>query len=101
MSMLLNILYYDQTSEAKKTNSASLSLGPFYITPEQVCLIIFVCIKLFIHIQIGIGVIVELFSFVPSLLLIQLFRRIRPRQSHQQHSSLGQIFYGLKQQPIL
>jgi hypothetical protein len=34
-SMLLNILYYDQTQDSSTTNS-SLSLGPLYITPEQV-----------------------------------------------------------------
>ena len=39
-SMLLNILYYDQAEEAKanNSNSMSLSLGPLYITPEQVIL---------------------------------------------------------------
>ena len=38
--MLLNILYYDQTQEAKANdlNKAALYLGPLHITPEQVCL---------------------------------------------------------------
>lgn len=43
-AMLLNILYYDQAAEAKTNTkaSASLSLGPLYITPEQVSLFDFV-----------------------------------------------------------
>src|SRR5690349_24920742 len=37
-AMLLNILYYDQANEAKSTTTTgSLSFGPLYITPEQVC----------------------------------------------------------------
>ena len=38
VSMLLNILYYDQMQQAKSidTSQTSLSLGPLYITPEQV-----------------------------------------------------------------
>ena len=68
-SMLLNILYYDQAHDAENTvGTNSLSFGPLHISPEQ----------------IGIGVIVELLSFVPSLLLVQAFRRIRPRFSLQQ-----------------
>jgi hypothetical protein len=39
--MLLNILYYDQANDAKATNATgSLTFGPLYITPEQVCLIL-------------------------------------------------------------
>ena len=43
-AMLLNILYYDQAAEAKAntTSGGSLSLGPLYITPEQVCLFDFI-----------------------------------------------------------
>jgi hypothetical protein len=38
-SMLLNILYYDQTNEAQSNQTtASLSFGPLHITPEQVIL---------------------------------------------------------------
>ena len=36
-SMLLNILYYDQKTDSTST-SGSLSFGPLYITPEQVCI---------------------------------------------------------------
>ena len=39
LSMLLNIIYYDQSIEAKSSNenqSFSLTIGSFYITPEQV-----------------------------------------------------------------
>lgn len=34
-SMLLNILYYDQINEAKAKTS-HVSVGPLYVTPEQV-----------------------------------------------------------------
>ncbi|CAF1401522.1 unnamed protein product [Adineta steineri] len=65
-AMLLNILYYDQTNETKTNQtSGSLSFGPLYISSQQ----------------ISIGIIVEILSFVPSLLLVQFFRRILPRQS--------------------
>jgi hypothetical protein len=39
-SMLLSIMYYDLSAEAKVTNKTepnSLSFGPLYISPEQVC----------------------------------------------------------------
>ncbi|CAF1454324.1 unnamed protein product [Rotaria sp. Silwood1] len=84
-AMLLNILYYDQANEAKTTKtSGSLSLGPLYITPQQ----------------ISIGIIVELLSLVPTLLLIQLFRRTSSRRSFQQASPLREALYKLKQQPM-
>ncbi|CAF1595374.1 unnamed protein product, partial [Adineta steineri] len=59
--------YYDLSAEAKSTNnteSNGLSIGPLYIAPQQ----------------IGIGIMVELFSLVPSIFIVQFFRRIRPRQ---------------------
>ena len=62
-SMLLNIMYYDLVAESK-TATGGLILGPFMITPQQ----------------IGIGFMVQLFSLVPSLLIVQFFRRIRPRK---------------------
>ncbi|CAF3596750.1 unnamed protein product [Rotaria sp. Silwood1] len=84
-AMLLNILYYDQANEAKTTKTTgSLSLGPLYITPQQ----------------ISIGIIVELLSLVPTLLLIQLFRRTSSRRSFQQASPLREALYKLKQQPM-
>ncbi|CAF1336506.1 unnamed protein product [Adineta steineri] len=65
-AMLLNILYYDQTNETNiNQTDGSLSFGPFYISSQQ----------------ISIGIIVEILSFFPSLLLVQFFRRILPRQS--------------------
>jgi len=45
-------------------------------------------------IQIGIGIIAELLSFLPSLLLVQFFRRIRSRQ--QSFSPLHQTLYRIK-----
>jgi hypothetical protein len=47
--------------------------------------------------QIVIGVIVEIFTFIPSLLLVQLFRRTLSRQSS---APLREILYKLKQQSI-
>ncbi|CAF4420616.1 unnamed protein product, partial [Adineta steineri] len=49
---------------------------------------------------IGIGVIVEILVFVPSLLLIQFFRRIRSRHNQKQVSALHQAIFKLKQLPI-
>lgn len=61
-------MYYDLSNEAQFNNSTSeavsISLGPFYISGRQIL----------------IGVIVELFALIPSLVLVQLFRRIRSRQ---------------------
>lgn len=37
-AMFLNILYYGQTQDSEgSTNSTSLTFGPLYITPQQVC----------------------------------------------------------------
>ncbi|CAF4459945.1 unnamed protein product [Rotaria sp. Silwood2] len=80
ISMLLNIMYYDLSTEAKssnKTEGSSLSIGPLHITPEQ----------------IGIGIMVELLSLIPSLLIVQFFRRIRTRQ---QISPIYQTLYSIK-----
>jgi hypothetical protein len=44
-------------------------------------------------------VIVELLAFVPSLLLVQFFRRIQSRRCQQQPSTLRQVLYSIKQQP--
>ncbi len=78
ISMFLNIMYYDQTSEETSNNStASLSLGPVYISSEQII----------------IGIIVELLSLFPSLLIVQLFQRLRPRQ--QSLSPLQQALINL------
>ncbi|CAF3980133.1 unnamed protein product [Rotaria sp. Silwood2] len=80
ISMLLNIMYYDLSTEAKssnKTEGSSLSIGPLHITPEQ----------------IGIGIMVELLSLIPSLLIVQFFRRIRTRQ---QISPIYETLYSIK-----
>ncbi|CAF4055957.1 unnamed protein product [Adineta steineri] len=79
-SMLINIMYYDLSNAVKassETHSGALSIGPFYIAPQQ----------------IGIGIMVELFTLVPSLLVVQLFRRIRPRQ---QVSRLREAIYKIQ-----
>ncbi|CAF1390512.1 unnamed protein product, partial [Adineta ricciae] len=80
ISMLLNIMYYDLSNEAKSTNTTQingLAIGPLYITPQQ----------------IAIGVMVELLTLVPSLFIVQFFRRIRSRQ---QISPLQQTLYKIK-----
>ncbi|UJR16871.1 hypothetical protein I4U23_003769 [Adineta vaga] len=81
VSMFLNIMYYDLSNETETNNSTSttkLAFGSLYITREQ----------------IGIGIIVEVFALIPSLLLVQLFRRLQPRR--KQHSPLRQALYKIK-----
>ncbi|UJR18699.1 hypothetical protein I4U23_005606 [Adineta vaga] len=78
IAMFLNIMYYDLSNEVKSTKTISLSFGSLYITPQQII----------------IGVIVELFALIPSLLLVQLFRRLRPRQKQQ--SPIRQALYKVK-----
>ncbi|CAF0948943.1 unnamed protein product [Adineta ricciae] len=78
VSMFLNIMYYDLTNEAKTNtamNSVGIRIGSFSLTFEQVI----------------IGIIVELMALVPSLLLVQLFRRLRPRRN--QMSPLREALY--------
>lgn len=75
-------MYYDLSNEAQLKNftgkTVNFSLGPFYISTQQIL----------------IGVIVELFASIPSLLLVQLFRRTR---SHQKPiSSLQTALYKIK-----
>ncbi|CAF4325140.1 unnamed protein product, partial [Adineta steineri] len=79
-SMLINIMYYDLSKEAKassKTHSGALSIGPFYIAPQQ----------------IGIGIMVEFFTLISSFLIVQFFRRIRSRQHI---SRLHEALYKIK-----
>ena len=48
-SMLLNIMYYGLSAQAKSLSHSkgnSLSLGPFYISAEQVCFLSFDCLIL-------------------------------------------------------
>ena len=82
-AMLLNILYYDQMNEVKANAQSSLVFGPIYLSREQ----------------ISIGVIVEVLSFLPSILLVQFFRRIQSRRSQKQLSPLQQAISQIKQQP--
>ncbi|CAF1645338.1 unnamed protein product, partial [Adineta ricciae] len=77
-AMLMNIMYYDLSKQAQNTNqSFLLTMGPLYITPQQ----------------IGIGIMMEFFTFIPSILIVQFFRRIRPRQ---QISPLQQTLMKIK-----
>ena len=67
VSMFFNIMYYDLSNQAKSSNSTentSLALGPVYLSAQQIV----------------IGIIVEVLALIPSLLLVQIFRRIRPRR---------------------
>jgi len=94
-------MYYDQTEQSNTTDG--LSLGPIYITREQVCEDFLFFLRSFDnYFQIGIGIIVEMISFVPSILLVQLFRRIRQRRSHQyQGSPLRQALEKMTQQQLV
>ena len=68
ISMFLNIMYYDLSNETKMANStvkAGLSLGPIYLSSQQIV----------------VGIVVELFALIPSLLIVQLFRRIHSRRA--------------------
>ena len=91
ISMFLNIMYYDLSNEPKisnSTNTNSLSLGPVYLSSQQII----------------IGIIMELFALIPSLLLVQIFRRLRPRRKAisplreglRQIRSTIKMFVGLK-----
>lgn len=56
---------------------------------------------LFSVFQISIGVIVEILSFLPSVLLVQFFRRIRSRpHKQQQMTPLVQAIHHIKQQSL-
>ena len=50
---------------ANSTDKAGLSLGPIYLSSQQII----------------VGIVVELFALIPSLLIVQLFRRIRTRRA--------------------
>jgi hypothetical protein len=78
ISMFINIMYYDLSNEVNTANVTSLSLGPIHISSEQ----------------ISVGIIVDLFGLIPSILLIQFFRRIRTRQ--QDISPLRQTLYKIE-----
>ncbi|CAM2704040.1 unnamed protein product [Rotaria socialis] len=65
MSMLMNLMFYDarQATSTNEDNESSLSLGPFLISKEEISISIFS----------------ELIIFFPSLFLVTLFRRSKPR----------------------
>ena len=64
ISMLMNIMYYGMDTSP---NSDGLKIGPFINVTLQ---------------QISIGIITNLIVFPPSLLLVQLFRRIKRKHTH-------------------
>ena len=78
ISMFLNIMYYDLSNESNSTESASLALGPVYLGLQQ----------------IFIGIIVELLAVIPSLLLVQIFRRLQSRR--KAISPLRQALYQIR-----
>ena len=63
LSMVMNILYYGMDNSPSQ---AGLQIGPFINLTLQ---------------QVSVGVITNLIVFIPSLLLIQLFRRTRRRNT--------------------
>ena len=64
ISMLMNILYYGMDTSP---SSDGVKIGPYINLTLQ---------------QISIGIITNLIVFPPSILLVQLFRRIKRRQTH-------------------
>ena len=65
LSMLFDILYYEQVEDAV-ANDSPLVLGPFYLTQQQV----------------AIGFMTSLVVFLPSILVVELFRRAKKRVPH-------------------
>ena len=63
MTMLMNIMYYGMDNTP---NADGLKIGPVNVTLQQV----------------SVGIITNLIVFPPTLLLIQLYRRIKPRDNH-------------------
>ena len=64
LSMFLNIMYYDLSDQTKlKKSTNSLRLGPLILSRKQ----------------IGVGIAVELLALISSLLIVQIFRRLRIR----------------------
>ncbi|CAF3361707.1 unnamed protein product [Rotaria sp. Silwood1] len=66
MSLLMSIFYYDTKQEinTNENDQYGLTLGPFHLSKEE----------------ISVGVIIEFITFIPSLLLVALFRRSKPRR---------------------
>ena len=86
INMLMNIMYYDTN---KTTSPNALKMGPFIITPEQVLRICelgyyyfnTINLNFYLIFKIGIGVITNLIVIPPSILLINLFRKSRPKST--------------------
>ncbi|CAF1353863.1 unnamed protein product [Adineta ricciae] len=77
ISMLSNIMFYDLANEAKVKNSTSLSFGTFSITSDEIL----------------IGIMSELISLIPSILLVQLFRCLRSRHQRMKPIFVVSIFF--------
>ena len=63
ISMLMNIMYYGMDNSA---TSDGLKIGPYFNLTLQ---------------QLSVGIITNLIVFPPTLLLVQMFRRTKPRQT--------------------
>ncbi|CAF1275359.1 unnamed protein product, partial [Adineta ricciae] len=64
ITMLFNILYYGKTNQSEHIKyNISITIGPFYISLQQII----------------VGMIMEVFSLIPSVFLVQFFRRIRSK----------------------
>ncbi|UJR24498.1 hypothetical protein I4U23_005873 [Adineta vaga] len=73
ITMLFNILYYGQIDEFRNIQQTDgFSIGPFYISFNQII----------------IGIMIELFSLFPSILLVQFFRRIRQKDDNYQYQRI-------------
>jgi hypothetical protein len=93
-------MYYDQSEDSKTTSN--LSLGPILITREQVCQNVLLFQRSFdYYFQIGIGIIVEMLSFLPGIIIIQLFQRTQQHRSHKYEvSPLRQTLERITHQPM-
>ncbi|CAF1602837.1 unnamed protein product, partial [Adineta ricciae] len=70
ISMFLNIMYYDLSNDT--SNGTDLSIGVLRINSQQIV----------------IGVVTELLALLPSLLVVQLFQRLRSRGETNKRSKL-------------
>ena len=77
LSLLFNILYYDLSNGPSSTSS--VQVGPMTVSLQQVI----------------IGVLVELFVLVPSLIFLQAFRFVRSSPSRALHVLLYLVSCGL------
>ena len=89
MTMLVNILYYD--IDKSPTPNNGINIGPVKVAPQQVWIFYpfnlnkFSIIYILILFKIFVGVISNLILFIPSFIIIQLFKRSRRRSDRSKY----------------